>query len=164
MLGGSRPIAALIGPFCSAACESTAFLANARNIAQISPACSSPSLSNQEQFSTFVRTTGSYAKLADPILALLQQMSWTRLSILADTSNIMQMSAGSLIDKLGADKLGAVVQFVAGRFEDALLARIQRSSVRIVMVYAYTTDYVAIAEAAWKRQMLVGWAWLAIAT
>ena len=162
MLGGSRPIAALIGPFCSAACESTAFLANARNIAQISPACSSPSLSNQEQFSTFVRTTGSYAKLADPILALLQQMSWTRLSILADTSNIMQMSAGSLIDKLGADKLGAVVQFVAGRFEDTLLARIQRSSVRIVMVYAYTTDYVAIAEAAWKRQMLAGWAWLAL--
>ncbi len=44
------PFAAVIGPGCSVACEPTSFyLTSARNIAQISPSCTSAALSDKSQ-------------------------------------------------------------------------------------------------------------------
>ena len=45
-------IHAVIGPACSRACESTAFLTGARNLPQISFACQSATLSSKEQYPT----------------------------------------------------------------------------------------------------------------
>ena len=46
------PVDAVIGPDCSAACESTAFLTSARDVPQISYSCSSAALSDKTTYPT----------------------------------------------------------------------------------------------------------------
>ena len=46
------PVDAVIGPDCSAACESTAILTSARELPQISYSCSSPTLSDKTTYPT----------------------------------------------------------------------------------------------------------------
>ena len=63
------PVDAVIGPDCSAACESTAILTSARNVPQISYHCSSAALSDKTAYPTVrlacdpcVRITVHYAR------------------------------------------------------------------------------------------------------
>ena len=46
------PVSAVVGPDCSLACESTAYLTAGRNIAQISYSCSSSELSKKTKYPT----------------------------------------------------------------------------------------------------------------
>jgi len=47
-----RPVNAVIGPWCSAACESTAYLTAGRDIPQIAYSCTSAELSDKTKFPT----------------------------------------------------------------------------------------------------------------
>ncbi len=49
-LEAEGPFDAVIGPGCSVACEPTAFLTSARNLAQISPSCGSSVLSDKSKY------------------------------------------------------------------------------------------------------------------
>ena len=53
------PVSAVVGPDCSLACESTAYLTASRNIAQIGYSCSSSELSDKSKYPTVLPTTGS---------------------------------------------------------------------------------------------------------
>ena len=52
-------VAAIIGPACSDACESTAHLTAGEDLLQVSFGCRSPLLSDVAKFPTFVRTVSS---------------------------------------------------------------------------------------------------------
>ena len=64
LLGGASRVDAVIGPACSAACEVTGYLSGGQGIAQISYSCTSPTLSDKNEFQTVCRIhTGSFAAL-----------------------------------------------------------------------------------------------------
>ena len=159
---GRYRIDGLIGPGCAKGCEVTATLANAKNIAQISPTCAAPSLSNKAEFPLFVRTTSPYAKWAPAIVALMKWASWTRLSFIGDVA--MAESVGSLRAELARSgfKPGVDVQFDADRFEAKNLHVVLEAGVRVVMVFAYPADNVAIATEAKGLGMAWGWAFMGL--
>ena len=166
MLGRFGPIDSLIGPGCDEGCEVAAVLAQSKNIAQISPTCSAPLLSNKENFPLFVRTTGPDTKWAPAIVAFMQWAAWTRLSIVADVA--MASSVGPLRSELDRSHLhlGIETQFIRNRFDAKLgddasmLLSIRAAAVRIVIAFAFGHDYRAIAIEARRQEMSQGWAWL----
>ena len=168
MLGtGPRVIDGLIGPGCAKGCEVTQTLARAKNIPQISATCASPSLSNKDEFPLFVRTTSPYAKWAAAIVSIMKAENWTRLSVVNDVA--MAASVGALRAELVKEKLkfGADVQFDADRFtvkpgEPSRMVAILDAGVRVVMVYAFAADNVAIAVEARTQGMAAGWAFMGL--
>ena len=113
-LGG---IAAVIGPGCSAGCETTGYLTAGLNLLQISHACmhivhamnlyayvfhvcihyrfckyrrhsgTSPALSDTTVFPTFVRTISSFASQGAMLIAIWGLLGWKRCSIITSTQN-----------------------------------------------------------------------------
>jgi len=57
------PVDAVIGPGCSAACESTAILTSARDVPQISYSCSSAALSDKTTYPTVRLTCGPRVRI-----------------------------------------------------------------------------------------------------
>ena len=84
---------AVIGPGCSAACESTAFLTSGRGIPQISYACSSSLLSDHVKYPTFVRTTSSYTSYAPALVAFMQWAHWTVAHLVSSVLNQFALAA-----------------------------------------------------------------------
>ena len=164
MIEEDGPIIGLIGPGCSGGCESTAALSVAKNLPQISPFCGSPTLSDKKNFPNFVRTTSPYSKWASAIVALMRWAQWTCISVIRDQSAIMALSAASLQSSMTGSGLTVAidVEFVADQFQPSALDRIRAAGAHIVMVFAYPSDYVAIALAARASKMTVGWAWVGI--
>jgi ABC-type branched-subunit amino acid transport system substrate-binding protein len=161
------PIDCLIGPGCSGGCELTGMLAGAKRMPQISPMCTSSSLSDKIQFPFFARTTSPYSKRSAAIVALMQWAAWTRLSIVGDIT--MQASIRALYTEL--DRSGLLLRVViefetnhfgAGPEQPSRLSPIRVADARAVMVFAFGHDLVAIAAAAGKEGMAGGWAWLGL--
>ena len=167
MLDRSGPIDALIGPGCSRGCEATATLTQARNIPQISATCAAATLSNKDEFPFFVRTTSPYTKWAPAIVALMQWAAWTRLSIVGDTAMASAAAALRAVAAKSGFQLGTDLQFNEGHLLDAPgqsspLLSILGVGVRVVAVFAFGSDYRAIAVEAQKHGMSHGWVWMGI--
>jgi guanylate cyclase len=65
------PVDAVIGPDCSAACESTAILTSARELPQISYSCSSSALSDKTTYPTVRLAPGSRVRVTETVCTLL---------------------------------------------------------------------------------------------
>ena len=58
------------------------------SIFQISPAASSPRLSNTEVFPRFLRTVSSDAEIAVGIVQAMKQFEWSRIAVITQSENI----------------------------------------------------------------------------
>ena len=65
------PVDVVIGPDCSAACESTAILTSARELPQISYSCSSAALSDKTLYPTVRLAPGLRVRVAGAVFAVL---------------------------------------------------------------------------------------------
>ena len=65
------PVDAVIGPGCSAACESTAILTSARELPQISYSCSSAALSDKTTYPTVRLACGLCDRVTGAVCAVL---------------------------------------------------------------------------------------------
>ena len=65
------PVDAVIGPDCSAACESTAILTSARELPQISYSCSSAALSDKTTYPTVILAPGLRVRFTGTVCTVL---------------------------------------------------------------------------------------------
>jgi ABC-type branched-subunit amino acid transport system substrate-binding protein len=158
------PIDVIIGPGCSGGCTSTATLAQAKAIAQISPFCGSPALSNKPDYPVFMRTTSPYSKWASALLGLMGWAQWRSIAFLRDSSEIMALSALSMRSKVEeqAKYIAIELWFASQESLPSTLPRIKLAGARVVMALAYATDYLAIAIAARTLKFSEGWAWIGV--
>ncbi|XP_070568265.1 atrial natriuretic peptide receptor 1-like isoform X2 [Ptychodera flava] len=84
---------AFIGPGCDVACEPAGLLASSWRIPMISWGCASPILSDDKEYSTFVRTTGPYWKTGPMIIAVMEHFNWQRVAILSSTEHVWQLTS-----------------------------------------------------------------------
>jgi ABC-type branched-subunit amino acid transport system substrate-binding protein len=84
---------AFIGPGCDTICESAGMLAAEWNVPMISWGCASSHLSNKDDYPTFARTLGPWTKVSNMLLRIMQYYSWKRLSIVASTEVVWQLTA-----------------------------------------------------------------------
>jgi ABC-type branched-subunit amino acid transport system substrate-binding protein len=158
------PIDFVIGPGCSGGCISTATLAQAKGLAQISPFCGSGALSNKKEYPVFMRTTSPYSKWGGALLALMGWANWGSVALLRDQSELMALSAQTMRNKLEehAKQVVVEVRYISQGDLPSMLQRIEHAGARVVMALAYSTDYLAIAVAAKMLTFTEGWAWIGV--
>lgn len=169
-------IDAVIGPDCSAACESSGYLTAARNIPQISYACTSEVLSARERYPTFVRTMWTWSSWVPAIIAFMKWARWSRLvSVSASTrdeSDSYSSMAEHLASVMVADKdMRDPIRLQYSKtppinFKDDVVAPLLTREYKVVLVLAELADTLAIARVA-KAESAVfggwrGWALLSL--
>ena len=146
-------IAAIIGPGCSAACETTASLALGQNLPQISHACTSPIFS-QEKYALFSRTVSPNSNKAPAVAALAQLYNWTRAAMLKSTDDLWYLSGTAIAEHLQSERVEVTrYNFVPGNVTEhpefqVTLTQLRRSGLRVVVLLAYGADTLAVAAAA----------------
>ena len=99
----------MIGPACDLVCEPSGMLAANWQIPLISWGCSSSHLSNKDDFPTLARTLGPYTKMAKMFVKMLEYWKWSRVSILASTENVWQLTSHQI--KLELEEAGKNVAY-----------------------------------------------------
>ena len=64
------------------------------SLLQISPASSSPRLSNTEVFPYFLRTVSSDAEIVPGIVQAMNQFDWSRIALITQSENIFTFVSG----------------------------------------------------------------------
>ena len=78
LLGGESRIHAVIGPGCSSACEVTSYLSSGQGVPQISYSCTSPSLSDKNEFFLFSRSVAPAISKTPTLLAQMRRYDWKK--------------------------------------------------------------------------------------
>ncbi|XP_066267244.1 atrial natriuretic peptide receptor 1-like [Branchiostoma lanceolatum] len=99
----------IIGPGCDAVCGPIGVLAASWNVPVVSWGCASSHLSNKDEYPTFARTVGPFAKTGALFVSLLKHFGWSRAAILASTQQVWQTT--SLAIKLALEDDGIAVAF-----------------------------------------------------
>ena len=128
-------------------CNKSYAVTSGRNLAQISYGCTSPTLSEEDKYSTFVRTISSYKSRAPALAWVLQSLGWTRLSFLISRENLFVTTSNELTLHLAANNVTIFPSktFEPGTFKDtrisnAALEEIKGSGVRVILVLAFESD------------------------
>eukprot|EP00899_Mesostigma_viride_P020797 jgi/Mesvir1/28719/Mv19688-RA.2 len=91
-------LVALMGATSSQASEIVQLVASAGNIPQISTTASSASLSNKDEFPTFMRTTISSRTQLRACVALLRAYNWTEVNIVVDQSDLSVLNLKTFLE------------------------------------------------------------------
>ena len=89
-------IDAFIGPGCSVGCVPGGYLAAHWNIPMISFGCVELTLSNKQQYQTFVRTVGNYAQMGRFYVSIMKKYNWKRVAVLTSSESLWTQ-VGSLV-------------------------------------------------------------------
>ncbi|XP_065899539.1 gamma-aminobutyric acid type B receptor subunit 2-like isoform X2 [Dysidea avara] len=101
----SQSLIMLIGSDCSVATEPVAEIAPNWNLVQISPASSSPRLSNKKLFPLFLRTVSSDAEVAVGITAVMKKFGWSRVALITQSENIFSFASTEIKSHLNKENL-----------------------------------------------------------
>lgn len=77
-------VVAVIGPSCSAPCQSAGLLAAQWNIPLVGYVAQALELSDKSTYNTFVRSNPSISIFSRPMLTLLQRYNWTTVGLLIE--------------------------------------------------------------------------------
>ena len=164
-------IDAVIGPGCSTGCEPTGYLTAGLNLAQVSYGCSSPSLSDQGKYPTFVRVVSSLGNQGEVVVALMGKLGWKTCAMLHSTDSLYLLASTAWNKELGragvsVDPLQSIDPGAEGEKRiHSLLLTIVKSRVRVVFVLAYKPETVMVVLEAQSQNMFSpGWAWIGTAT
>ena len=169
LLARESRINAVIGPGgCSSACEVTGYLSGGQEIPQISWGCTSPTLSDKEDYKFFSRTISPETSKGPALIMFMKHFKWTRAAMLTSTSSIEFKSGLQLTDQLAnaSIEILKVAPFEPGKFDAAvkkndIMLLIKRSGIRITILLAGSRDAVAVASQAQRQEMAAsGWAWI----
>ena len=133
----------VVGPGCSAACESTGFLTAGLNIPQISWGCASALLSNKIAYPTFVRTAGTYSHRGPCVTAFMDYYALKSIILVSATSNLFSNAATDFAQLMRKQGIHVVLDI---RFKEhefghserlANLNLVRRTHVRVVFFLGY---------------------------
>jgi ABC-type branched-subunit amino acid transport system substrate-binding protein len=165
LLEKDGPIDAIIGPGCSAGCESSAFLTAGRSLPQVSFSCNSPLLSDKTKYPTFMRTSSSYTSWAPAFRHFMVWAGWRRCASISSSANVYALALPAFRKQLALSELSidVDVRMDPGVFDPASLQELIVSHLRVVLVCADAGDTAAVAVAARSQLMIaVGWAWFGL--
>lgn len=164
---GAGSILGVVGPFCSLACESSAYLTSKLDIAQVSYSCTSDALSDRVKYPTFTRMASAYSSWMPAVVAFVQWCRWARLAIISTTENLFALTAPTLTRRMNDENVAVALdhRFDHGQFEVSALDRLGESAVRVAIVFGCIADVLDVARGAKRQDMLSqGWAWLGLDT
>ena len=125
--------------------------------------CTSPSLSNKNEYALFSRTVAPETSKGPTLAALMGHYNWRKITILTSVESLWFESRLGIAKQLKAAGMDVLMPaaFEPGDFKDATLSEIKRSGRRVVFVLAYDEDLQVITATADREGMLgPGWAWL----
>ncbi len=105
------PLDALIGPWCSDDCESSAYLMGGRNILQVSYSCNSVVLSNNAKFPTFVRTSWTYRAALPAVVSFSKWAGWGVLTTLSSSDGVNAVVVQELVKACRGAAIRVAYQF-----------------------------------------------------
>ena len=133
----------VVGPGCSAACESTGFLTAGLNIPQISWGCASPLLSDTIAYPTFARTAGTYAQRGPCMISFMKHYTLKRIVLVSSKQNLFSLSATDFAQLMRREDVHVAldIRFKEHKFGEperrANLDLVRRTHVRIVLFLGY---------------------------
>ena len=157
----------IVGSGCSSSCQSTARLAEAWKVPQVSWACTSPALSNVIDYPWFVRAVSSNRIIVDTALSLLRDQGWTHLGSIVESEGLFLSTRDYLVSV--AESYGVTIvadeSFTVSDTEDGTVASIRarlnaikRTGVRVWATEAYAGNTRLILKEAAKLGMTdEGW-------
>ncbi|XP_065899532.1 gamma-aminobutyric acid type B receptor subunit 2-like [Dysidea avara] len=132
----------LIGADCSVATEPVAELAPNWNLVQISPASTSPRLSNKKLFPLFLRTVSSDAEVAVGITAAMKRFGWSRVTLITQSENIFTFVSTKFKSHLNQANLQLIEELTFNTDEaennvELVVNALKNSPARIIFLNMY---------------------------
>jgi ABC-type branched-subunit amino acid transport system substrate-binding protein len=157
----------IVGSGCSSSCQATARLAEAWEVPQVSWACTSPSLSNTNEYPWFVRAVSSNRIIVDTALSLMRDKGWTHLGSIVETERLFLSTRDYLLTTASTYSVTVVAdESFASAVDEAdtvasiraRLEAIKRTGVRVWATGAYAGNTRLILKEAGKLGMTTdGW-------
>lgn len=156
----------IIGADCSISTEPIAELAPFWNLVQVGALSSSPSLSRDETFSTFLRVVSSDVAAAEGVVSLMRQFDWTRVAVVTQQETIFTSTFSRLQELLDMD--GSEPREFSFNTNDNPLSHVNRlanSPTRIIFLNVYPEYAIEILCQAYNLELTLsnGYLWLTFA-
>ena len=84
-------VAGVIGPDCSAPCQSAGLLASQWNIPLVGYVAQTLALSDKTVYNTFVRSNPSIGLMSNPMVVLIKRYNWTTVGVIIDQSFLQSL-------------------------------------------------------------------------
>lgn len=153
----------IIGSDCSESSVALASLSPNYELVQISPASTSPQLTDTRAYKYFLRTVPSDVAMTTGIVKLMEKFNWKYLSILTEEQDLFLKMKDEMSKKLMNTKglhLGPSESFVSGAPESAV-KKLQETSARVIFLNVYAKNAIKILCEAYTLEMMYPqYAWI----
>ncbi|XP_065899536.1 gamma-aminobutyric acid type B receptor subunit 2-like [Dysidea avara] len=136
----SQSLIMLIGSDCSVATEPVAEIAPNWNLVQISPASTSPRLSNKKLFPLFLRTVSSDAEVAVGVTAVMKKFGWSRVALITQSENIFTFVSTEIKSHLNKENLQLIGEHTFNTEDDNVefvVDVLKNSPARVIFLNMY---------------------------